>query len=41
MKLNNIVDRFWSINACCALNGDGVKEGMEWLSEIIAKRQKI
>merc|ERR1712086_1185778 len=31
LKLQNIKDRPWSIQACSAKTGDGLQEGMEWL----------
>mmetsp|Transcript_116388 Transcript_116388/g.217892 ORF Transcript_116388/g.217892 Transcript_116388/m.217892 type:complete len:186 (+) Transcript_116388:72-629(+) len=31
LKLNEIKDRAWTIQACSAKNGDGLQEGMEWL----------
>jgi hypothetical protein len=38
MELESITNRPWSINACSAINGDGVKEGTEWIVEIISKK---
>ena len=38
MELELISNRPWSINACSALKGEGVKEGMEWIVEIISKK---
>lgn len=49
MELNGITNRQWSINACSATIGDGkkaivyaigVKEGMQWLIEIISKKNE-
>eukprot|EP00927_Polykrikos_kofoidii_P078626 TRINITY_DN75432_c0_g1_i1.p1 TRINITY_DN75432_c0_g1~~TRINITY_DN75432_c0_g1_i1.p1 ORF type:complete len:182 (+),score=39.77 TRINITY_DN75432_c0_g1_i1:100-645(+) len=31
LKLHNIKDRTWTIQACSATKGDGLPEGMEWL----------
>jgi len=31
LKLENIRDRSWTIQACSAKEGDGLQEGMEWL----------
>lgn len=31
LKLANITDRTWTIQACSAKNGDGLQEGMEWM----------
>jgi len=31
LKLNNIKDRIWTIQACSAKTGEGLQEGMEWL----------
>ena len=38
MELANITDRSWNINACIAIKGDGVKEGLNWLIETISKK---
>ena len=39
LELENITDRPWEIQGCSALTGDGIDQGMEWLSKII-KRAK-
>jgi len=31
LKLGNIKDRIWTIQACSAKTGEGLQEGMEWL----------
>jgi len=31
LKLSNIRDRTWTIQACSAKTGEGLQEGMEWL----------
>ena len=33
-------NRRWHIQGTCALNGDGLYEGLEWLAENMRKRQK-
>lgn len=38
MELEEIANRPWSINACSAIQGEGVKEGMQWLVEVISKK---
>jgi hypothetical protein len=40
MNLGNITSRFWSIHACSALKGSGIEEGLEWLVEVISKKNK-
>jgi len=30
----------WQIQQCCAVNGNGLHEGLEWLSKTLAKRKK-
>ena len=39
MKLDQITDRPWHIQGSSAVDGTGVTEGINWLSEII-KRKK-
>ena len=39
LELEKIRDRDWHISACNAFTGDGVVEGIDWLSRSIAKRQ--
>ncbi|KAG4098052.1 ADP-ribosylation factor 2 [Neocallimastix lanati (nom. inval.)] len=31
LKLTSIKDRNWHIQACCALTGDGLYEGLDWI----------
>jgi len=31
LKLENIRDRTWNIQACSAKNGEGLQDGMEWI----------
>jgi signal recognition particle receptor subunit beta len=38
LNLSNITDRNWSLYACSAIKGEGIKEGMEWLLETIVKK---
>lgn len=42
MSLSSIKDRPWQIQACCALTGEGLQEGMEWLVAQVndAKKKK-
>jgi hypothetical protein len=37
LELEFITERAWNIHACCALTGDGVKDGLEWLVSQAAK----
>ena len=37
LELDSISNRPWSIQACNARAGEGVLEGMEWLSKVIKK----
>jgi len=30
----------WHIQQCCAVNGNGLTEGLDWLSKTLAKRKK-
>ena len=40
MDLNSLQNRYWSIYPCSAITGDGVKEGMQNLIEIIGNNKK-
>jgi signal recognition particle receptor subunit beta len=35
LGLHRIRDRPWNVQATCAMSGDGLHEGMEWLSNAI------
>jgi len=37
MGLHNIRGRSWYIQACCATTGDGLYEGLDWLSTALSK----
>lgn len=32
--------RNWHLQPCCALNGEGLIEGFDWLSKELSKRKK-
>ena len=36
LNLNNIKERPWLIQACSAIKGDGLQDGMEWLVKTIS-----
>ena len=38
LNLSLIVDRDWSLYACSAIKGEGIREGMEWLLGTIVKK---
>ncbi len=38
LNLSNITDRNWSLYACSAIKGEGVREGIVWLLENIIKK---
>ena len=40
MKLKSISTRPWSLQACSAKKGENIKEGMEWLVDVVSKRQE-
>lgn len=40
MDLNSLQNRYWSIYPCSAITGEGVKEGMQNLIEIISNSKK-
>jgi len=35
LGLHRLRDRAWNVQACCAISGDGLHEGMEWLANAI------
>ena len=37
LGLHNLRGRSWYIQACCATTGDGLYEGLDWLSSTLAK----
>ncbi|TPX68185.1 hypothetical protein SpCBS45565_g03261 [Spizellomyces sp. 'palustris'] len=37
LGLSHLKDRQWHIQACCALTGEGLWEGMDWLITIMAR----
>ena len=37
LGLNNLNNRTWYIQATCATNGDGLYEGLDWLSNTLSK----
>lgn len=38
LGLNQLRDRKWFIQACCAVSGDGLYEGLDWMSDTIKGR---
>lgn len=38
LGLPSIRTRAWHIQGCCATNGDGLYEGLDWLSASLAKK---
>jgi hypothetical protein len=38
LELEEITLRPWSITSCSAINGEGVKEGLEWLVDKAVKK---
>ena len=40
LKLQEIQDRTWNIQACSALTKEGLKEGMEWLVKTVSDIKK-
>ena len=39
LQLNTIRNRAWYIQATCATTGDGLYEGLDWLSDTLQKRK--
>ncbi len=40
LKLEEIADRTWNIQACSAFTKEGLSDGMEWLIKTISEKQK-
>lgn len=40
LGLNELKNRDWSIQACCAKSGFGLYAGLDWLSAYIANKSK-
>jgi ADP-ribosylation factor protein 1 len=40
LGLSSLRTRVWHIQGCCATTGDGLYEGLDWLSDTLAKRSK-
>jgi len=40
LELNKLKNRKWYSQACCATNGDGLYEGLDWLSNTLVKSKK-
>jgi len=40
LKLSEITDRTWNIQACSAFTKEGLSDGMEWLIKTLSERQK-
>uniref|UniRef100_A0A8C9EL86 ADP-ribosylation factor-like protein 3 n=1 Tax=Pavo cristatus TaxID=9049 RepID=A0A8C9EL86_PAVCR len=40
LSLHTYRDRAWQIQACSALSGEGVQDGMNWISKQITSRKK-
>ena len=40
LNLHTIRDRPWHIQPCSAINGEGVKDGLAWISKNIQKKKK-
>ena len=38
LGLQKLTGRQWYIQACCATTGDGLYEGLDWLSDIVSKK---
>lgn len=38
MELTSLRDHTWHIQACCALTGEGLYNGLEWLTQQISPK---
>ena len=41
LNLHTIRDRAWHIQACSAVNGEGVKDGLNWISKNIQRKKVL
>lgn len=39
LQLDSLRKRNWFIQGTCALNGDGLKEGMNWVEKILKQKK--
>merc|ERR1711977_362430 len=39
LQLNRIRNKQWHIQACCATDGTGLYEGLDWLSKTLSKKE--
>ena len=40
LGLNNVRNKQWFIQSCCATTGDGLYEGLDWLSRTLSGKKK-
>ena len=40
LGLNQIHDRPWNVQAACALSGDGLVEGFDWLTKTLIEKTR-
>ena len=40
LELHSIKGKEWNIQGCCGLTGDGLFEGMEWMTKTVKKLRK-
>ena len=40
LNLNNLNDNVWNIIGCCAIKGDGLFEGLKWVSNALKNSKK-
>lgn len=40
LKLSDIKDRTWNIQACSALTNEGLSDGMDWLIKAMNEKEK-
>lgn len=39
LNLHGLTTRQWRIQGCCATTGDGLYEGLDWLSDVMTKKK--
>lgn len=37
LQIQNIPQKVWHVQSCCGVDGQGLYEGLDWLSSVVAK----
>ena len=41
LDLQSITTKKWHIQGACAINGEGLYEGLDWLSEVVTGKKNV